>query len=125
MVAKGNVSKERLNSVIQGRTIPSQGPDVDRLDSPVTCFKLVADKEYLVAGDEDGILRIWKTECVHWPSLADPANLLRVATLRCSAHSQCSQTPLNTLLISIRPRLEHYKVVSYAPRKTGQSPSPP
>jgi len=38
----------------------------DRLDSPLTCMCLIAyaGKQYLAAGDEDGVVRIWSAECV-------------------------------------------------------------
>jgi hypothetical protein len=43
---------------------PSSSDDddvsVDRLDSPVTCMKVIGrEKRFLVAGDEDGAVRIW------------------------------------------------------------------
>ena len=40
----------------------STGDDtsIDRLDSPITCMKVVGrEKRFLVAGDEDGAVRIW------------------------------------------------------------------
>jgi hypothetical protein len=33
---------------------------MDRLDAPVTCMRVAgSNKRYLVAGDEDGAVRIW------------------------------------------------------------------
>ena len=40
----------------------STGDDtsMDRLDSPIACMKVVGrEKRFLVAGDEDGAVRIW------------------------------------------------------------------
>jgi hypothetical protein len=46
---------------MKGRPSPS-GDDMsmDRLDSPMTCMKVIGgEKRFLVAGDEDGAVRIW------------------------------------------------------------------
>jgi hypothetical protein len=63
-VGKGNVTKQGLLHFLQDT--PSQTPvlDSDRLDSPVTVMKLVnsGQGELLVAGDEDGVVRIWTAE---------------------------------------------------------------
>jgi hypothetical protein len=43
-----------------------EGVSTDRLDSPVTCMRMVEiDKRYLIAGDEDGAVRIWDETYVH------------------------------------------------------------
>ena len=58
----GEVTKQRFSDVLSGRLQPMDNATVDRLPSAVTCMVVVhpdRDMSYLVAGDEDGMLRIW------------------------------------------------------------------
>ncbi len=60
--ARGNVRKSLLRDVLLGTPIHDDGDiSADRLDSPVTCMKVVTAgrDRYLVAGDDDGVVRIW------------------------------------------------------------------
>ncbi|KAK8849511.1 hypothetical protein IAR55_004845 [Kwoniella newhampshirensis] len=60
-------------------------PTVDRLDSPVTCMRIVdgpagSRKRFVVAGDEDGVVRIWTANpfqlCGSWTLFAWPVESL-------------------------------------------------
>lgn len=43
-----------------GQSAPSDDTSGDRLDSPITFMKVFGrEKRFLVAGDEDGTVRIW------------------------------------------------------------------
>jgi hypothetical protein len=59
------VGKQKLLDVLQG--VPFTGEQsvvADRLDSPVTSMRVIecAERQYLAAGDEDGVIRIWSVE---------------------------------------------------------------
>lgn len=83
---QGNVCFRRLDSVIhQANTDPvtDNKPTIDRLDAAVTCMKLIRgpeenNKMYLVAGDEDGVVRIWTVDefqfCGSWTLFAWPVS---------------------------------------------------
>nr|XP_019043333.1 hypothetical protein I302_07908 [Kwoniella bestiolae CBS 10118]OCF22263.1 hypothetical protein I302_07908 [Kwoniella bestiolae CBS 10118] len=81
----GNVIARSFANVLAKATSATSANDdltIDRLDSPVTCLTTIAagademTKEYLVAGDEDGVVRIWTTSpfklCGSWTLFADP-----------------------------------------------------
>ncbi|OXG25397.1 hypothetical protein C367_03219 [Cryptococcus neoformans Ze90-1] len=83
---QGNVYLRKLDRVIhQNNTDPTTDdrPTIDRLDAAVTCMKIVRgpeenDKKYLVAGDEDGVIRIWTVDefrfCGSWTLFAWPVS---------------------------------------------------
>lgn len=83
---QGNVYLRKLDRVIHQDNIDpttDDKPSVDRLDAAVTCMKIVRgpeenDKKYLVAGDEDGVIRIWTVEefqfCGSWTLFAWPVS---------------------------------------------------
>jgi len=51
--------------VLAGEAALDAGPAADRLESPVTVMKVIqrgSGDELLVAGDEDGAVRIWVAE---------------------------------------------------------------
>lgn len=62
----GTVSRRSLTDLMKDKTsTPSDDISGDRLDSSVTCMKVVGlEKRYLVAGDEDGVVRIWDEKWV-------------------------------------------------------------
>ena len=65
MVERGSITKRSLSDVARG--LPSAEESIavsDRLDSPVTSMRVIpcADRLYLAAGDEDGVLRIYAAE---------------------------------------------------------------
>nr|XP_019009161.1 uncharacterized protein I206_05807 [Kwoniella pini CBS 10737]OCF47942.1 hypothetical protein I206_05807 [Kwoniella pini CBS 10737] len=82
--AQGNVSSHALSDLftLNKTSKPEESvPTVDRLDSPVTCMTTIvtpddAAQEYLIAGDEDGAVRIWTTNSLRirgsWTLFADP-----------------------------------------------------
>ncbi|KIR29487.1 hypothetical protein I307_01393 [Cryptococcus deuterogattii 99/473] len=86
--SQGNVCFRRLDSVIhQDNTntdpVADNKPTIDRLDAAITCMKLIRgpeenDKMYLVAGDEDGVIRIWIVDefqfCGSWTLFAWPVS---------------------------------------------------
>lgn len=57
----GDITRKSLVALLSGNAAEVVDvPDVDRLESPVTCMRLIqAQRRYLVAGDEDGVVRIW------------------------------------------------------------------
>lgn len=57
----GDVYRRDLTALFGATAAESANePEVDRLASPVTCMRLIhAQQPYLVAGDEDGAVRIW------------------------------------------------------------------
>lgn len=61
----GNVAKKSLANTLNGsNSSEAVSPDMDRLDCPVTCLQSITwhSTEYMVAGDTDGVVRIWKTK---------------------------------------------------------------
>lgn len=58
------MTKQDLLHFLQDTPSQTTVLDSDRLDSPVTVLKLVdsGQGELLVAGDEDGVVRIWTVE---------------------------------------------------------------
>lgn len=63
----GNVSRRKLGAELRGDPPDtSDQVDCDRLESPVTSMRIIrmgsADAAYLVAGDEDGCVRIWNAQ---------------------------------------------------------------
>lgn len=63
----GNVWRQTLAGVLTGESASDAGPHSDRMDSPVTVLKVVRrgpGEDLLVAGDEDGIVRIWHAQWV-------------------------------------------------------------
>ncbi|KIR99396.1 hypothetical protein L804_03024 [Cryptococcus deuterogattii 2001/935-1] len=86
--SQGDVCFRRLDSVIhQDNTntdpVADNKPTIDRLDAAITCMKLIRgpeenDKMYLVAGDEDGVIRIWIVDefqfCGSWTLFAWPVS---------------------------------------------------
>lgn len=59
--ASGSVRRDSLMDFTKGVTDPSsEDISIDRSDSPVSCMKIVGrEKRFLVAGDEDGAIRVW------------------------------------------------------------------
>ncbi|WWC65680.1 uncharacterized protein I303_108301 [Kwoniella dejecticola CBS 10117] len=89
---QGNISFSNLASLLSKTRADSNKndePTVDRLDSPVTCMATVSvdddTPDYLVAGDEDGVVRIWTlhpfTICGSWTLFADPVSKIAVLDL--------------------------------------------
>ncbi|KAI9633004.1 uncharacterized protein MKK02DRAFT_40384 [Dioszegia hungarica] len=78
----GNVTKRRLLHVLDGKsTAGTDSLSADRLDSRITCLKLIqSDPPYLVAGDEDGAIRIWDAETFElqgsWTLFAFPVHTI-------------------------------------------------
>ncbi len=67
-LAAGNVTKQALDDILNGQ-VPSSDDDLgnDRLDSCVTSLTTFPTSEVkcgkvVVAGDEDGIVRIWEAQ---------------------------------------------------------------
>lgn len=61
--AAGNVSKRKLSNILSGKSSAEETLSSDRLDARVTCMKIIRNETpYLVAGDEDGVVRIWDAE---------------------------------------------------------------
>ncbi|EIW71713.1 hypothetical protein TREMEDRAFT_27484 [Tremella mesenterica DSM 1558] len=62
---KGNVQKHPFSSLLTD-TLPiaNDSLSMDRLDSPITSSVLVSavGKSYMIAGDEDGVVRIWTAD---------------------------------------------------------------
>lgn len=62
-LGNGNVTRQPLTDIL--RNVPAETDDTveaDRLDSAVTCMRSVKHKHneaFLVAGDEDGSVRVW------------------------------------------------------------------
>ncbi|ORY34903.1 hypothetical protein BCR39DRAFT_515490 [Naematelia encephala] len=83
----GNVSKRRLTQILQGKTGSSDDAmSSDRLDSAVTCVRLVqGDQRYLLAGDEDGSVRIWNASSFKlegsWTLFAEPVDVIAMLDL--------------------------------------------
>ncbi|KAK6908897.1 hypothetical protein I203_102903 [Kwoniella mangroviensis CBS 8507] len=83
---RGNVMTRHFSDVLvksPTKSAADDNPTVDRLDSPVTCLTTITSSgtdgvgnEYLVAGDDDGVVRIWTTSpfklCGSWTLFADP-----------------------------------------------------
>lgn len=68
-IGDGNVTKRRIGDMLQGVPVTATNNlAADRLASPVSCTKLLAvgNKQYLAAGDLDGVVRTWdaQAECV-------------------------------------------------------------
>lgn len=59
----GNVNRRDLTEVIAGKSGSRENQEtvIDHLPSAVTCMRTVAleKRRYLVAGDEDGSVRVW------------------------------------------------------------------
>lgn len=62
--ASGNVLKRQLADILSGSSTPDEAVlSSDRLEARVSCMKIVKNsRDYLVAGDEDGVVRIWDAE---------------------------------------------------------------
>lgn len=62
----GNVSKRTLLDVLNNRESArgKEQPSMDRLDSPVTALRIIKHHklDLIVAGDDDGAVRIWNAE---------------------------------------------------------------
>ena len=61
----GNVWRQTLAGVLAGEAALDAGPAAHRLESPVTVMKVIqrgSGDDLLVAGDEDGAMRIWVAE---------------------------------------------------------------
>jgi hypothetical protein len=65
----GTVTRQSVLDILAGATASEESAvESDRLDSPVTCMRIVQlDKRYLIAGDEDGAVRVWNERCVTHP----------------------------------------------------------
>ena len=64
---QGNVTKQLLSDVLQDVIIRDDAVSADRLDATVSCMKVVNHQglgNFVVAGDEDGVVRIWNVESV-------------------------------------------------------------
>ncbi|RXK36360.1 hypothetical protein M231_06397 [Tremella mesenterica] len=62
---KGNVQKHPFSSLLTDTlTMTNDDVSIDRLYSPITSSVLVSalGKSYLIAGDEDGVVRIWTAD---------------------------------------------------------------
>ncbi|WWD20135.1 hypothetical protein CI109_104611 [Kwoniella shandongensis] len=84
---QGNIYAQPFDAIFAGfkAASPDDAPTVDRLDSPVTCSKIVngpkgSRDRFLVAGDEDGVVRIWTVNpfklCGSWSLFAWPVESL-------------------------------------------------
>jgi hypothetical protein len=65
LAGNGEVTKQRFVDVLSGTLVPADTPTVDRLASAVTCITIVQPERglrYLIAGDEDGIVRVWDAQ---------------------------------------------------------------
>ncbi|WWC92997.1 uncharacterized protein L201_007961 [Kwoniella dendrophila CBS 6074] len=78
---RGNVSSRQFGDLLVNNancSTNNDDPTVDRLDARVTTLTIIIDNstEYLVAGDEDGAVRIWTTSsfklCGSFTLFADP-----------------------------------------------------
>ncbi|WVQ79391.1 hypothetical protein IAT38_001488 [Cryptococcus sp. DSM 104549] len=96
---QGNVYRRGLDSVLttDSPTVPSDEPDVDRLEASVTCMKLIRDpseggKRFLVVGDEDGVVRIWTADtfkfCGSWTLFAWPVHSFTLIDVPQAGHLQ-------------------------------------
>lgn len=60
------MTRSKLGAYLRGEVVtPNDCPEGDRLESPVTCMRVVRANigpSYLAAGDADGCVRIWDAE---------------------------------------------------------------
>ncbi|WVR08230.1 hypothetical protein IAU60_005277 [Kwoniella sp. DSM 27419] len=79
--AQGNVTYRSLSGLLSNEESGTEadGPTCDRLESRITCLRTITSERgprFLVAGDEDGILRVWTAEpfrqCGSFTLFADP-----------------------------------------------------
>ena len=86
-------------------------------------MKVVSRQKYLVAGDEDGVIRTWTTKSARWCTAGVCKADLGIGLSLCREAGPSSPIRHAKLHCSICPRLASCGVVCFAPRPTGRSQS--
>jgi hypothetical protein len=112
----GNVMKAELAAALNAKQSRAQQAEDHEFDSVVTCLKVVtvpSGKTLIVAGDEDGVVRVWDAKYVR--NIDDYTCADFQEPLGCRAHGHSSPTPSFPSPYWTCPRQALSETLSYAP----------